>query len=117
LLTIAMGADADAATGSATAKTGINNVMNPNAKIAQKADTALGATLFAIQAFGRPSLLVLANRMLPSETSFETYSDEGLRRLLRKRAKELRKKNPVQLIDLDRYIDDYSRTQLAKAGD
>ena len=111
--------EASAATGSATAETGAKERMSkPDPKVAQEADTALGSTLFSIRAFGHPSLLVLAKRLLSAnEGPLETYSDEDLRRLLTKRAKELRRKNPVQLIELDRYLDHYSRTQLAKAGD
>jgi hypothetical protein len=110
---------ATAATGSATVETGAKERMSKHdPTFAQQADTALGSTLFAIRAFGHPSLLVLAKRLLNSnDGSPETYSDEDLRQLLMKRAKELRKTTPVQLIDLDRYIDEYSRTQLAKAGD
>ena len=112
----------DVATGSVGIETRTNDMSKSNPKLAQEADVALGHVLFAIQAFDRDDLLVLAKRLQAStvakkETLFQECSEEELRKLLSDAAKRLRKQSPAQTVELARYAVDFARTQLAKAGD
>jgi len=92
--------EASAATGSATTKTGAEEHMSKSdPRVAQEADRALGSVLFAIEAFGRHGLFVVATKLMPKasseEKSYVTYSDDALRKLLSRHAKQLRKTNPL----------------------
>jgi hypothetical protein len=112
-----------AATESAAAGPGTREQMpKPDTKVAREADIALGHVMFAIQAFDRDDLLLVAKKLqtsnvITTEKRFSTCSDEVFRKFLSRAARHLRKENPGELIELDRYLVDFSRTQLEQAGD
>src|SRR6266851_2718161 len=114
---LGVASEAPAASGSATAKTGTETHMpKPDQEISQEADRALGSVLFAIGAYGRYSLMAVAEKLLNSQTatpekSLVAYSDSELRKELSKRAKRLRKENPVELIQLHHYLIAFSQNR------
>ena len=111
------------ATDSATSKANVNESMSKNEpNFAEEAEQALNSVLFAIGAYGRYGLEAVAEKLFSSQTPFHSrsltaYSDGDLRRALSKQAKRLFKEDPAEVIQLHRYLIEFSQNRIARAGD